>query len=527
MQSFLQYRRFRTTVAAQLERDRAKAQLLGDLHRSQFQEDQIPSSAASDSSKSSDPEKGGNGGRLPHRVDPRTNEAREEAEAAPEEDDDDDDADNELAQQRTTLSRATTVQSARHALGRTITGVAIRKRTTHEGGDGDVFVVGFEHDRDPNDPHCWPLSKRIPATLLVASIGCVVGLASAIDSSAVAYASKEFHVSEVVESMATGLFLIGFGVGSLFAGPISETVGRNPVYIVTLVLYMIFIMASALAPNIGAQLVFRFLAGFFGSTPLTCAGGSISDMWDSVERIYMFPVFANAAFTGPLLGPVIGGYTVQYLDWRWCEWFTLIISGVVFFLVLFFQPETFAPILLKWKAKHMRDQTGDSRYCAAIEIREETFIRRLKRALWRPFLLTAREPIIMLVALYLTVVYIVLFTFLDGYEFVFGQMYGLNDGLVGLCFFGIIIGLFGASALVPLIYKWAMEDMKKIRAAGGDRLPPEFRLWYSMLGGAFAIPISLFWMGWTARPDVSIWSPLAASVLFGFGILCIFITCYQ
>lgn len=45
-----------------------------------------------------------------------------------------------------------------------------------------------------------------------------------------------------------------------------------------------------------------------------------------------------------------------------------------------------------------------------------------------------------------------------------------------------------------------------------------------MLGGSFAIPISLFWMAWTSRPDISIWSPLAASVLFGHGILCIFIT---
>lgn len=71
---------------------------------------------------------------------------------------------------------------------------------------------------------------------------------------------------------------------------------------------MIFIMASALAPNIGAQLVFRFIAGFFGSTPLTCAGGSISDLWSPMERVYAFPIFANAAFMGPIFGPVVGGF---------------------------------------------------------------------------------------------------------------------------------------------------------------------------------------------------------------------------
>jgi multidrug resistance protein len=355
----------------------------------------------------------------------------------------------------------------------------------------------------------WPsLPQRIVAAdqkqLLIASIGCVVGLASAIDSSALTQAAKEFGGSEVVESMATGLFLIGFGAGALFAGPISETVGRNPVYIVTLALYMIFVMASALSPNIGAQLAFRFIAGLFGSTPLTCAGGSISDLWSPLERVFAFPIFANAAFTGPLLGPVMGGYIAQYLDWRWVDWITLIISGLVLGLVALFQPETYPPILLKWKAKHLRDLTGDQRYCAAIEIRQQTIAHRLKRALYRPFLLTFKEPIIILIALYLTVVYIVLFTFFDGYPYIFQETYGISQGLTGICFLGIVIGLFGASTLVPIIYKWAKRDLKKIEEEGGDRLPPEFRLWYSMLGGAIAIPISLFWMGKLCSYDLGL-----------------------
>ena len=150
----------------------------------------------------------------------------------------------------------------------------------------------------------------------------------------------------------------------------------------------------------------------------------------------------------------------------------------------------------------------------------------------------------MLIALYLTIVYIVLFTFLEGYTFIFQETYGISQGITGLCFLGIIIGLLGANALTPLIYRWAKRDLQKIKEKGGTRLPPEFRLWYSMLGGAFALPISLFWMGWTARSDISIWSPLAASVLFGYGkfsifqkiyetltitpgTLCIFITSYQ
>lgn len=156
-------------------------------------------------------------------------------------------------------------------------------------------------------------------------------------------------------------------------------------------------------------------------------------------------------------------------------------------------------------------------------------MQRMKVALYRPFLLTFFEPTVQAIALYLTVVYIILFTFLDGYDFIYGttgNIHNLRPSLQGLCFLGIAVGLFVATALVPPIYKWAQRDLAKIKEQGGDGLPPEFRLWFAMLGGP-AIPISLFWMGWTSDSNISIWSPIIASVVFGYGILCVFISSYQ
>jgi hypothetical protein len=202
-------------------------------------------------------------------------------------------------------------------------------------------------------------------------------------------------------------------------------------------------------------------------------------------------------------------------------------SGLVLILVVLFQPETYPNTLLRWRAAHLRKVTGDSRFRAQAEIRSRTFIQRLSTALYRPFLLTFTEPIICLVALYLTVIYIVLFTFLDGYNYIFAEIHGTSEGVTGLCFLGIVIGLFLASCLVPLIHSWSKRDLKKIQEQGGNRLPPEFGLWFAMLGGAVAIPVSLFWMGWTSYSWISIWSPLGASVLFGYGVLCIFISSYQ
>ncbi|MCJ1389038.1 hypothetical protein MMC18_001892 [Xylographa bjoerkii] len=526
MQSFLQYRRFKKHVAVQYESHREKV-LASDrnVHNSGQSSPTLGRTSERDLatsnplSNSQDPEKAESLNRQ-HSEEGNAGNALAPSVSA-----------DSLAEDRrpelSTLRTARTQHSIGTNIGYAMTGIEVRDRTrtNHEaGGDSKVFVVGYEGEDDMMNPHNW---SRV-TSVTIASIGWVVGFASSIDSGALQQAAAEFGVSEVTESLATGLFLIGFGCGALIAGPISETVGRNPVYITTLSLYMIFIMASGLAPNIGAQLAFRFLAGLFGSTPLTCAGGSISDLWSPMERVYAFPVFANAAFMGPIFGPVVGGFIGQNanITWRWVEWVTLIISGLVLVLVVLFQPETYAPILLKWKAAHLRSVTGEARYRAEVEIREDTFLRRIRTALYRPFLLTFREPIIMLFALYLTVIYIMLFTFLNGYTFIFTETYGLSQGLTGLAFLGIAIGLCGASLLVPLIYRWAQNDLAKIKAAGGERLPPEFRLWFSMFG-APAIPISMFWMAWTSYPSISLWSPLAASVLFGYGILCIFISCYQ
>lgn len=237
---------------------------------------------------------------------------------------------------------------------------------------------------------------------------------------------------------------------------------------------------------------------------------------------------------GPITGPIIGGFIGQspVLSWRWTEWIVLIISGALLVSLLLFQPETYEPILLKWKARHLRLLTGDKRYIAATEIEHHVrFRKRMVTALKRPFAMIVQEPTIMLWTAYLTVIYLMLFGFLDGYTYIFQQPYNLSQGITGLLFVGIALGLVLASVtLTPLIFGWAKQEIRKSQekphSGEAFRLPPEFFLWYAMIG-APAIPISFFWMGWTASPKISIWSPILSSVLFGCGILSVFISTYM
>ncbi|UKZ72033.1 uncharacterized protein TrAtP1_012970 [Trichoderma atroviride] len=408
----------------------------------------------------------------------------------------------------------------------------ITKQQHPDANDKNVFVVSFEGPNDPLNPRNWSLTKRVFCTFNVGMIALVVGMAASIDSAVIARAAKDFGVGQVAEALATGLFLVGFGFGALIAGPMSETVGRNPVYFGSLAIYMLFLMGAGLSKSLGAQLVCRFFAGFFGESPLSTVGGSISDMWDPLNRLIAFPIFATAGLMGPVTGPIIGGWISQSSDvsWRWVEWVSIIASGTLLVSLLLFQPETYEPILLQWKASHLRRLTGDKRYVSVAEIQHLPFSTRMLTAVKRPFIMTIQEPTIMLWTGYLTVVYLMLFGFLDGYTFVFQQTYNLSDGITGLLFLGIGVGLLlAALILTPLLYRWAKKEITKLQTEkpdGSARIPPEFFLWYALIG-APAIPISFFWMGWTAYPHVSIWSPVLASVLFGFGILSVFVSTYM
>jgi MFS family permease len=288
------------------------------------------------------------------------------------------------------------------------------------------------------------------------------------------------------------MFLIGFGVGSLLSGPFSETFGRNAVYLITMLVFLIFIMAAGLAPNLHSHLIFRFLAGFFGSTPLSCAGGTVADLWNPVQKAYAFPVYAIPAFCGPMIGQIIGSYVPTTLGWRWLEWLMLIMGGVILILVVLMQPETYGNLLLHWKASILRQETGDKRYRAPMEMRRESLGRRLLVAIYRPFLWSYTELIIILMSVYLTIVYIVLFTFLEGYTYVFGEPYGLSLGLTNVSWAGMLVGIVLTGCTVPVVYSWTAKEYKQT-----GRILPETRLWYAMLGGAPAVPVSLFWMGWT------------------------------
>ena len=113
----------------------------------------------------------------------------------------------------------------------------------------------------------------------------------------------DFHSSnESLAAFIVSVYLLGYCFGPLAIAPLSEMYGRQPLYTACNLLYTIFNVACAVAPEMGSLIVFRFFAGVAGSCPLTLGAGSLADMIPQNKRGAVMAIWAM----GPLLGPVIG-----------------------------------------------------------------------------------------------------------------------------------------------------------------------------------------------------------------------------
>ena len=189
-------------------------------------------------------------------------------------------------------------------------------------------------------------------------------------------------------------------------------------------------------------------------------------------------------------------------------------------------PETYGPTLLKWKASQLRKITGEERYRSESEITEVGFLDRIVHNMYRPVVLFATEPIIILFTLWLTINNIVLYTFLTGFGFIFTDIFNLSQGLTFLGFLALGVGFTGISLLVPREYQRYKKALAQAHEKGLPTIQPEQRLSLSMLGAPF-LPIGLFWMGWTAYPSINVWVCLAAAVPIGFSMLATYISATQ
>jgi len=385
----------------------------------------------------------------------------------------------------------------------------------------DVSVVTWYGENDPENPLNWSTPKKFFVTGMICLLTFSVYIGSAIYSAGTQEITQVFGVSTVAATLGLTLFVAGYGLGPMIWAPMSEIpqIGRNPIYIGTLVVFVFFQFGVIYAKNFGMLLAFRFLTGFFGSPVLATGGASLGDMYRPAKRAYAIAVWGLAAICGPVLGPLIGGFAAQHKGWKWPIWELLWLSGFALIVLIVCLPETSSANILYRRSRRLRKLTGRSDLKCEPEIQGEQMTAKdiAMMTLIRPFSLTFTEPILFLLNLYIALIYGLLYIWFESFVIVFTGIYGFNLGLEGLSFVGILVGGFVVIGpfFAYLYYIQEPQFNENGELKPEKRLPPAFV-------GAFCIPICMFWFGWSSRESVHWIVPIIGSSFFTIGAFLLF-----
>lgn len=118
-------------------------------------------------------------------------------------------------------------------------------------------------------------------------------MGSALPSMAIPDIIDYFNVtSQEQRVLPISVYLIGYVLGPIIWGPLSEHYGRRILSLSTFVCFAIFTMACALSPNWPAFLIFRFFCGAFASSPIAIVAGILADVYnDPRTRGRAFAIF--------------------------------------------------------------------------------------------------------------------------------------------------------------------------------------------------------------------------------------------
>jgi len=373
-------------------------------------------------------------------------------------------------------------------------------------------ITSKEVTFDINDPldaaQLSPIRKWY-ITLLASILVLNATLASSATSGILSGIIKRFDVSTEIALLTTSLYICGYVLGPFLWAPLSEVFGRRPIYIISYIPYIAFSLGCGLSKSIASLIIFRFLAGVCAAATLVLCPGTITDIWDSRRRGEAIALFSVCTMQGPSFAPIIGGFIVTTIGWRWMFHIITIFAAVLLILMVFTLPETYRPILLVKKAQEMRKKTGDNSYHAPLEKSDRTLMEILRVSFSRPFRMLFKEEIVFLASLYVAFVYGLLYLLFGAYPVVFQENHRFGHGVGGLPFIGLSLGY----AIAACVQLW--DAKREIKT-------PEDRLLITIMGGP-ALVVGLFWFAWTGTSSIHWIVPTFSGIPLGFAILVLFV----
>ena len=338
-------------------------------------------------------------------------------------------------------------------------------------------------------------------------------LAPAIQSFA-----NEFKQHDLTKSsLAVSIYMLGYGVGSLFFSPLSEIYGRFVVLNGSNAFFCVWLFACDLAPNLETLIFFRFMAGFGGSGSQTIGGAIIADMFPVQERGRALTIWLLGNLYGPC-SAIIGSYVSQSIGWRWVHWICLFPAAFLTLAVYVVGRETHYQLLMNRKVQKLRRELGRPklRSCYADEkLLAMGTIHYMLISLIRPIRILFTSITVLSLSTYIAFMYGCLYLLFNTIPIVFQEQYRWPVGPTGLIYLTILIGY-----TIGVVISYMLSDSSIIRATAANKgvYQPEMRLsnciWFAAI-----MPITFFWYGWAAAKQLHWIIPVIGIVPFGIGIV--------
>lgn len=187
-------------------------------------------------------------------------------------------------------------------------------------------------------------------------------------------------------------------------------------------------------------------------------------------------------------------------------------SGTVSIVALIFMCETYAPVLLKRKAARLSVERGNPLLVAKGDS-GLTPTALFARSIVRPVKMLMFSPIVLALSTFCALVFGLTFLLFTTFPSVFQEQYGFTNGISGLSYLGLGIGMIFGLALFSIF----SDRMLKARA-GKVEMKPEYRL-PLMVYFTPILPIGFFWYGWSANAKVHWILPILGTLVIGLGSL--------
>lgn len=155
--------------------------------------------------------------------------------------------------------------------------------------------------------------------------------------------ANKFNVADSTVQLTISFYLLGFSLGQLLFGPLTDSYGRRKVLTAGLIIFIIAALCCGLAANINQLITARFFHGIAASATTIVINALMKDIYrdrDDFSKMMSFvTLISNVA---PLLAPIIGGFILYWFDWQ-ANFYALCLMAIICFaLVTINIPETLA-----------------------------------------------------------------------------------------------------------------------------------------------------------------------------------------